>query len=120
MNGAPFRREGAGDGEDEGVTEALAQEEQTTREALAAAVAAAYRRVVLDADHAAPPDLVAGETVAEIDASLERARAVVAQVRRKRDRGGDSTRGAGGRVGPDGSRSGRAVGAGKVRYRPGR
>lgn len=62
------------------VTEALAQEEQTTREALAAAVAA-YRRVVLDANPYAPPDLVAGETVAEIDASLERARAVVAQVR---------------------------------------
>jgi hypothetical protein len=56
-------------------------EEQLRRE-LAAAVAA-YRAARLAAEPLLPPELVAGETVAAIDASLEQARAVVARVRER-------------------------------------
>jgi hypothetical protein len=56
--------------------------EEPLRRELAAALAA-YREARLAADPLVPPELVAGETVEEIDASLERARAIVAQVRER-------------------------------------
>ncbi|MCS6801745.1 MAG: hypothetical protein RMM58_01255 [Chloroflexota bacterium] len=56
--------------------------EEALRRELAAAVAA-YRQARLAADPLLPPELVVGETVAEIDASVERARAIVAQVRER-------------------------------------
>jgi GAF domain-containing protein len=45
------------------------------------AAAARYREAVLRAEPALPPDLVRGESIAEVDGSLEAARAVVTQVR---------------------------------------
>ncbi len=43
----------------------------------------AYRQALLDGDASVPPDLVQGQTVEEIDAALQRARAVVEYVREK-------------------------------------
>ncbi len=65
------------------------QLEQQHREAAAAIAAqhnlavAAYRQARLNGDPAIPPDLVQGESVAAIDAALEKARGVVDYVREK-------------------------------------
>ena len=56
--------------------------EEPLRRELAAALAA-YREARLAADPLVPPELVGGETIEEIDASVERARAIVAQVRER-------------------------------------
>ena len=45
------------------------------------AAVAAYRQAVVAADPSLPLELIAGSTVAEVDASVEQARAVVARVR---------------------------------------
>ncbi|GIW05569.1 MAG: hypothetical protein KatS3mg060_0374 [Dehalococcoidia bacterium] len=66
----------------EGTGPTEARPEDPLRQELAAAVAA-YREARLAADPSVPPELVTGETVAEIDASVERARAIVAQVRER-------------------------------------
>lgn len=52
------------------------------REARRAAVAR-YREAVLAAEPALPPDLVAGDSLAEVDASVEAARRAVAQIRER-------------------------------------
>ncbi|MYD66161.1 MAG: hypothetical protein F4X26_09340 [Chloroflexi bacterium] len=52
------------------------------REARLAAVAR-YREAVLTAEPSLPPDLVAGESLAEVDASVEAARRAVAQIRER-------------------------------------
>ena len=55
-------------------------DEETLRTHLATAVAA-YRRAVLATDPDLPDELVAGSTVAEVDAAVERARSVVARLK---------------------------------------
>ncbi len=52
------------------------------REAHRAAVVR-YREAVLAAEPALPPDLVAGDSLAEVDASVEAARRAVAQIRER-------------------------------------
>ena len=52
------------------------------REARRAAVAR-YREAVLAAEPALPPDLVAGDSLAEVDTSVESARRAVAQIRER-------------------------------------
>ena len=52
------------------------------REARRAAVAR-YREAVLAAEPALPPDLIAGDSLAEVDASVESARRAVAQIRER-------------------------------------
>jgi hypothetical protein len=44
---------------------------------------AAYRQALLASDPTLPPELVSGQTVAEVEASVERARAIVAHVRER-------------------------------------
>ena len=44
-----------------------------------------YRELALKAEPALPAEIIAGETVADIDASLERARAIAAKVRERID-----------------------------------
>lgn len=55
---------------------ALTEQQQTTRAAVER-----YRAAALAAEPALPPELVQGETLAEVEASLEAARRAVAQVR---------------------------------------
>jgi chromosome segregation ATPase len=68
-------------------TDAAAGEASALREQLArsderaSAAAARYRELVVRAEPAVPADLVTGDTVEEIDASLEAARSVVGRVR---------------------------------------
>ena len=52
------------------------------REARRAAVAR-YREALLTAEPSLPPELVAGESLAEVDASVEAARRAVAQIRER-------------------------------------
>jgi hypothetical protein len=62
--------------EAEGLRAAAEEARASTREA-----AARYREVLLASEPSLPPELVAGESVAEVDAAAESARATVAQVR---------------------------------------
>jgi hypothetical protein len=73
---------------------------QQNSEALAAAqtqhgvAVAAYRQAMLNGDPSIPPDLVAGETVQDIDSSLTKARGVVDYVRDKiQSKGGEGNPG---------------------------
>ena len=47
------------------------------------AAVARYRQAMLAAEPALPPDLVAGDSLAEVDASVEAARRAVAQIRER-------------------------------------
>lgn len=47
----------------------------------AAAATAAFRRVLTESDPTIPPELVAGETVEQIEASIASAKAIVARIR---------------------------------------
>ncbi len=81
-----LRRQLAAAGERETAT---AAEVEALRQAVAAAdargasAAARYREAVLAHEPSLPADLVAGETVEDVDAAVERARQTVAQVRQR-------------------------------------
>jgi regulator of replication initiation timing len=62
--------------EAEGLRTAAEEAHASAREA-----AARYREVLLASEPSLPPELVGGESVAEVDAAAESARATVAQVR---------------------------------------
>ncbi|HLZ69568.1 MAG TPA: hypothetical protein VKV26_06605 [Dehalococcoidia bacterium] len=66
--------------------EQLAQQRQEALEALSTQhgiAVAAYRQAALNGDPSLPPALVQGQTIGEVDAALEKARAVVEYVREK-------------------------------------
>lgn len=60
----------------------VAEQQQSANAALGEAVAA-YRRAVLAAEPGLPPELVNGESIADIDGAVERARVTVAKVRER-------------------------------------
>jgi len=67
-------------------TEQLAQQRHEALEALRtqhSLAVVAYRQAVLNGDPSLPPALVQGQTIGEVDAALEKARAVVEYVREK-------------------------------------
>ena len=70
----------AQDAEAQQLQEAVAGAEAQSREALAR-----YREAALQREPQLPGELVAGETVSELDAAIERARQTVAQVRQHLD-----------------------------------
>ena len=62
---------------------AAARAELERQRGLAAGAVARYREAMLAADPDLPPDLVAGASIEEVDASIEAARAMVARVRER-------------------------------------
>ncbi len=73
-------------GEQRQAAEQLAQAQQEAAEAQATQLrlaVAAYRQALLNGDPSLPPELVQGETVEELDASLAKARGVVEFIRRR-------------------------------------
>lgn len=82
------------------------REAVTTAETQAREAVQRYRQTVLEREPHLPADLVAGDTVGELDAALERARQTVAQVRQHLDQQAQSLRvpaGAPARGSPDAS-----------------
>lgn len=69
-------------GEDSEELARLRSDLDAEREARRAAVAR-YREAVLTAEPSLPPELVAGESLAEVEASVEAARRAVAQIRER-------------------------------------
>ena len=62
---------------------AVAQRELATERAQTRAAVARYREAVLAAEPELPPELVSGETLEELEGSLESARRAVAQIRER-------------------------------------